>query len=49
MENTQLNDEQQQIFDNISNIDSGLYFIEGTLGSRKTFSLSTSQTTSSKR
>jgi Cdc6-like AAA superfamily ATPase len=37
MENAHLNDEQQQIFDNISNIDSGLYFTEGTPGSGKTF------------
>jgi hypothetical protein len=37
MENAHLNDEQQQIFDNINNIDSGLYFIEGTPGSGKTF------------
>jgi ATP-dependent exoDNAse (exonuclease V) alpha subunit len=37
MENVRLNDEQQHIFDNISNIGSGLYFIEGTPGNRKTF------------
>jgi Cdc6-like AAA superfamily ATPase len=37
MRNTHLNDEQQQIFDNISTINSGLYFIEGTPGNGKTF------------
>ena len=37
MENAHLNDEQQQIFDNISVIDSRLYFIEGTPNSGKTF------------
>ena len=37
MENAHLNNEQQQIFDNIKNIDCRLYFIEGTPGSGKTF------------
>jgi hypothetical protein len=37
MGNVHLNDEQQRIFDNISNIGSSLYFIKGTHGSGKTF------------
>jgi type II secretory ATPase GspE/PulE/Tfp pilus assembly ATPase PilB-like protein len=37
IENAHLNNEQQHIFDSINNISSGLYFIEGTPGSGKTF------------